>query len=151
MHFPLSWTREIQKEPVVINRFFLSFHLPSGEGYFGALGQFKGGDVGLEGGLAGMIEGLFMLCGVRPAVWGESGAPGCSIRLGSRTWPHCAGAPAGSSLCQCSQHQHVSSRTVAGSPEREGDGASWEGGSDHCSMDLISRARVGKTLPTVLV
>lgn len=27
----------------------------------------------LEGGLAGMIEGLFMLCGVRPAVWGESG------------------------------------------------------------------------------
>lgn len=29
--------------------------------------------MGLEGGLAGMIEGLFMLCGVRPAVWGESG------------------------------------------------------------------------------
>lgn len=78
--------------------------------------------MGLEGGLAGMIEGLFMLCGVRPAVWGEPGAPGCSIRLGSRTWPHCAGAPAGSSLCQCSRLQHVSSRTVAGSPERGREG-----------------------------
>lgn len=36
----------------------------------------------LDGGLAGMIEGLFMLCGVRPAVWGESGGSRVLDRAG---------------------------------------------------------------------